>query len=54
MMMLPGTILGQNPLVKASVSESVAGSTSHDAVLPPAVESVVPLVVDGEREWSCD
>lgn len=47
MMMLPGITLGQKPSVKASVSESVAGSTSHDAVLLVAVESVVPLVVGG-------
>lgn len=45
--MLPGITLGQKPSVKASVSESVAGSTSHDAVLLVAVESVVPLVVGG-------
>jgi len=35
--MLPGIAAGQKPSVNASVSESVAGSTSHDAVLPSAV-----------------
>ena len=41
MMMLPGIAAGQNPSVKASVSESVAGSTSHDAVVPLVVVGVV-------------
>ena len=52
MMMLPGIALGQKPSVNASVSESVAGSTSHEAVLPvvagvvDAVDPVVAGVVD--------
>ena len=45
MMMLPGITLGQKPSVKASVSESVAGSTSQEAVL---------LVVDDVLEDPLD
>ena len=44
-MMLPGITLGQKPSVKASVSESVAGSISQEAVL---------LVVDDVLEDPLD
>ena len=55
MMMFPGIALGQKPSVNASVSESVAGSTSHEAVLPvvadvvelPALAIAVIAVEDG-------
>ena len=43
MMMLPGITLGQKPSVNASVSESVAGSTSHDAAVPLVAGAVAAL-----------
>jgi uncharacterized membrane protein len=45
MMMLPGITLGQKPSVNASVSESVAGSTSQEAALLVVVAGGAIVVV---------
>lgn len=54
MMMLPGITLGQKPSVNASVSESVAGSTSQEAVLLVVAGGAVVVVAFGSTVVDAD
>jgi hypothetical protein len=51
---LPGITLGQKPSVNASVSESVAGSTSQEAVLLVVAGGAVVVVAFGSTVVDAD